>query len=50
MSKDTSGTCCGAPRKEVTSTDGDGHDHNKKDMSGVCLACQGGNGAHTCGV
>lgn len=29
-------------------TDGDGHDHDKKEAAGVCLACQGGNGKHTC--
>lgn len=31
-------------------TDGDGHDHDKKETTGVCLACQGGNGKHTCGM
>jgi len=59
VSKDTPGTCCGTERKEVVSgehshgeghNDGDGHEHDKKDTSGVCLACQGGNGAHTCGA
>ncbi|PIP61034.1 hypothetical protein COW99_06280 [Candidatus Roizmanbacteria bacterium CG22_combo_CG10-13_8_21_14_all_38_20] len=28
--------------------DGDGHDHDKKDTSGICLACQGRNGVYTC--
>ena len=35
VAKDTSGTCCGAERKEVASN--------------VCVACQTGKGEHTHG-
>ncbi len=38
--KDVAGTCCGAERKE--------HDHTTKEEKGVCPACHGEKGAHTC--
>lgn len=30
--------------------DGDGHDHDKTEATGMCSACNGKEGAHTCGA